>query len=229
MGVAWWVLDPLLNTCVYFLVFGVFLNRGVENFFPFLIIGLVAWRWFGTNVAQGGKSILRNVSFVRQVSFKKIVFPLSVIMTNTYQFCFSVGFLLVVLALYKLWPQEQYLALPVLLLVESLLILAIVLPLSAITPFFPDLGPITDHTLHIMFFLSAVMYPIEILPPQIQHLLYYNPMVVIIDGFRDVLMYHRWPNWTALGIVACCSLPGIYLGAYLIARFDRVYAKRIVV
>jgi len=228
IGVAWWVLDPLLNMLVYYLVFQVILKRGTDDFLSFLIIGLVVWRWFSANVSQGSKSIFRNVEFVRQVSIKKLVFPLSVAMTNFYQFIFSLMLLFAVLFTMGHWPHIHYLALPILLLVMVLLGLAVTLPLSAVTPFFPDLGLIIDHMLGIMFFLSAILYPVDTLPDWVQRIAYYNPMIVLIDAFRDVLLYKQWPDWKGLAIVSAVSLGGIYLGAFLIAKFDDIYAKRVV-
>ena len=76
--------------------------------------------------------------------------------------------------------------------------------------------------------MSCVMYKLEDLPDRFQSILKYNPMVHILNGYRDAFMYHRFPDWTVLGGLALVSIVGIVVGAGLIGRFDSIYAKRIV-
>ena len=84
LGVAWWILDPVINTTIYYLVFGVFMRHGGDNYIPALTTGIVTWLWFFAGVNGASRSIMAHVSFVRQVSFNKIVFPLSNVLMCTY-------------------------------------------------------------------------------------------------------------------------------------------------
>lgn len=227
LGLLWWILEPLINMAIYYLVFGIILQRGRGDFVPFLIVGLVVWRWYEMTVKQAARAILKNVSLVRQVGFRKIVFPLCVVVTNSFQFIFSLALMFVVLALCGYTIQIHLIAFPVLLLVEFLFILAIALPLCAVVPFLPDLGNFVEYVLRIQFYLSGVFFAAESLNWHFQRWLDWNPMVGVVKSFRDVLMYARWPDWDYLLVIALLSLIGIYVGAELIAAFDKVYAKRV--
>lgn len=228
LGVVWWILDPLINIAIYFLVFGVFFNRGIPDYVPFLTIGIVLWLWFFSGVNAATRSILSHVGFVRQVSFHKVVFPLSRILMSTYQFGFSLVVLVGVLAAFGFFPGPAWLLFPVVLLAEFVLILGAGLLLAAFAPFVPDLVTVVNYVLRLVFFLSAVMYSLEMLGPRSQAILVYNPMVHVITAGREVLMHGRSPDWAALGAVALFGGLCTVIGTALIARFNRVYAKRIV-
>lgn len=228
LGVLWWILAPIITTMIYYVVFRVLLRRGGEDFIPFLFIGLVMWRWFDSTVSEGARAILNNRSMLRQVALPKIVFPATVALVKTFKFAFSFMVLFFVLWLFDFEIQKYYLALPVLLIIEFLFIMAVMLPLSAIVPFFPDMGELIGHVLQLMFFLSCIFYSVKDVGTKYEELLYLNPMILLISSFRDVLMREKWPyHWDYLVILALLSALFIYVGAALISHFDKVYAKRI--
>ncbi len=229
LGIAWWVLDPIINTFIFYLIFGVVMQNKTPNFVPFLLTGMVTWRWFDAATRGAFRSIYTNAGFVRQVSFPKIVFPLVTIMTSSYQFLFSLAVLFATLVLYQI-PLTAHLALfPFILVVELMLIMAASLILGSVVPFIPDLATLFDYVFRILFYMSGIFYQVENLQSStLKGILRLNPMVVIIESARDVLMYQRAPNWIGLTLIAAFSLAGVLIGASLISRFDLVYAKRIV-
>ncbi len=227
LGVIWWVLEPLINMAIYYLVFGVFLGAGRENFVPYLLTGLVVWRFFDTTVNRAARSILANMNLVRQTAFHKIIFPLIAVCTCSFEFLFSLGLLFTVLFIYGFWPTVYLLLVPVLLLVLLLLTLAVSLPLAALVPFVPDLMKPVQYGLRLAFYMSGIMYYVSDLPPKAQALLQWNPALHIIEAFRAVLMYQEWPDFNMLLLVSGASLVLIAAGVYINSRFDPLYAKRV--
>lgn len=229
LGVLWWAMDPIINMFIYYLIFGVIMRRSTPNFMPFLLVGLVMWRWFDSSSRNSARSIYANVGFVRQVSFPKIVFPLTTIATSTYQFCFSLTVLLIALKIFGIPLTLYWLAFPVILLVELMLLAAISLILGSVVPFVPDLVNLIDYLFRILFFLSGVIYDVSSIHVEsLKTVLRLNPMVILTEAGRNVLMYQKMPDWTALGYIAAGSLVGMAVGASLIGRYNLVYAKRIV-
>ncbi|MBI5896301.1 MAG: ABC transporter, partial [Desulfobacterales bacterium] len=72
---AWWIIEPMFEMVVFYLVFNVLMSRGGPNFVQFLLIGLIAWKWFGTTVHRGGNSIIGARALILQTSLPKIIFP----------------------------------------------------------------------------------------------------------------------------------------------------------
>jgi len=227
IGIFWWILEPLLYMAIYYVVFGVFLNVRVENFVPYLLIGLVAFRWFAVGISRASRAILSNAALVHQVQFSNIIFPIINIVTATLQFFFSLAVLLIILWLLGMPVGVFYLGFPLVLLVELLLILGFGLILAALVPFVPDLAMLVEHLLRVVFYMSAVMYPVSMLPEKALLYLQFNPMLHVIAAMRDPLMYSAWPDWGRLGALAAVSIVAIGIGYKLITHYDTIYAKTI--
>ena len=227
LGVTWWLLDPIINTFIYYLVFGVFMRRGEGDFVPYLVTGIVCWFWFFQGVVDGFGAIYNNAGLVRQVATNRAIFPLSRLLTATYKFAFSLLVLFGALLLYGYHPTVWWpLVLPIM-LAEFLFVAAAVLVLASVVPFVPDLINLVPYVLRVGFFLSCVMYKLEWLSPKAQFYLKMNPMVHVLESYRNVLMYARPPHTEVLAGLAAMSVVGIVLGLCLITLFSGLYAKRI--
>lgn len=228
LGVVWWIIDPLLSMAIYYLVFGVFLQRGTEDFVVFLLIGVVMWNWFASTVTNGQTSILRNKNLLQQAPLNKVIFPFIQVLTSLPKF--AVGFIILFLFLrgYGMGVSIHYLALPALLFIQLCVIFAFVMPLSAVVPFFPDIGNLVTHLLRLGFYLSGIFFSPEIIPDSYQSIFFLNPLAVLITSYRDVLLYNQWPQMEVrLIVIMLVSLPFTAIGVALIHRFDSTYAKRI--
>ena len=234
LGFVWWLLDPIISTAVYYLVFGIFMGRGEseahggEPFVPYLVTGIVGWLWYNSAVNTSARSIWTNIGLIRRVSSPRIVFPISSVIEATLRFSFALIVLFVTLLFYGYLPNLHWLLVLVPMVAQLLLILGCGLLLAAVLPFFPDLANLIPYLLRIGFFMSGVMYYVEDRSETVQSYLRCNPMVHVLNGYRDVLMRRTIPDWHTLGLIAGLSLIGIYVGAYLIHRFEGLYAKRTV-
>jgi len=225
MGLLWWIVEPIIYMSVFYMIFVVVFNRGGEDRVPFLLTGLVVWKWFSSTINQCPLCISENIGLIRQVYIPKYVFPGMIMMTNTLKFLITFILLITFLFLIGNGPNIAWLSLPVLMAVQLLVILAIGGLVTAVVPFFPDLKLIIENGTLLLFFMSGVFFDISLAPLGIRKYLYLNPMASIIESYRMVLLDGAWPNWFPLVIVSLASLLGLILGLYLLRRFDRIYAK----
>lgn len=228
LGVVWSIAEPLLNMLVYYVVFSYFLGTSTPNFVVFLLVGIVAWNWFASNIVVGQLAILLNKGLLRQAPINKSIPPLAQFVSSLNEFAFD----LIVIELFLLWygihPSRHYFALPLLIGVETLLILGVVLPLSAVVPFFPDLGNLVGHIVRMTFYFTGIFYAPETIRPKYLDYFYMNPMAVIVTSYREILIYNKWPTMAGhLTTIACVSLLGIAFGLQLLRRYDGAYVKRI--
>lgn len=227
LGTSWWIIEPLLDLALYYAVFGLFFRRAGADYVPFLLIGLVPWRLFNQLTMNSGGSITNNIHLVRQFPLPKIIYPLIILVKNLYQFSFSLVVLFVMLLLLGIHPDVYWLLLPPVLLSFVLFAVGVSLPLAALVPFLPDIQKGLPHALRILFFFSGVLYTIEELPARFQRPMSFNPLIPLIASWRDVLMYHRQPDWVVLLQINVLSLVLILCGVLLLRRLDGLYAKRV--
>jgi lipopolysaccharide transport system permease protein len=225
LSFLWWIFEPLLSMVVYFVAFGLLLERGREDFIPFLLIGLTTWNWFGYTIRHGMPSIQQNRAIMNQVHLPKVVFPFIVIFTDSIKFFIVFVILLLFLWIYGFSVNMSYFALPIILLTHLTIIIAATLFLAAIVPFLPDLKFLIEALLTMLFFVSGVLFDGTSIPDQYQSYFYLNPMTHIIESYRDILMYGEWPQLkTLLGIFVCASVI-VYIGYSIIKYFDYVYPR----
>ena len=98
LSYAWWILEPLLQMGVYYIVFDILLRRGGEDFVPFLLCGIVPWLWFSRSVNNSSRSIVQGKGLISQTYLPKPFFPLVIIgqdlVKQQFVFLLLFGFLL---------------------------------------------------------------------------------------------------------------------------------------
>lgn len=225
----WWIIEPLLYMGVFYIVFGLLFQRGQGDFVPFLLCGLVTWKWFDSSLRNGAVAITANTGLMQQVYLPKIIFPSITILTNTIKFAFVLAMLLVFLQWYGATIGACYLALPLVLGAQLLLIAACTYAAAAIVPLLPDIKLLIDNGLTLLFFLSGIFFSGDTIPERYQFYFYLNPMAFLIDSYRTILLDNQWPDWQGLSWISLASLMGIYMGHRLLTRFDRIYPRTLLV
>jgi lipopolysaccharide transport system permease protein len=225
IGYIWWVIEPVIDMVVYYLVFGIFLKRSTDNFVPFLLIGLLAFRWFSVSIISGSNSIVLNKPLMNQVFLPKIIFPTVSVISNTFKYFITLSLLLIFLNIYGFSVFTPYIALPIIIFIQFVHILSITWLLGGLVPFYPDLRIAIDSFMRLIFFLSGIFFSVKSLNPKLQKILYLNPMTVIIESYRNILMYGQWPDWNILLYVFIVSLLLGLIGSFIIRKYDYHYPK----
>ncbi len=226
LNYLWWVIEPVLTMGVFYVVFGLFLNRSTKDFAAFLLTGLTSWNWFNRTVNNAAGSILAGGGLMLQVNIPKAFFPVEVFLRDGFKHLFAVALLLLFLVFYPTPVHTSWLALPVLLIVQGVFVLAAGVLCAALVPFLPDLKFIISTGLSLMFFGSGVFYDIQsIVLPEHRSILYLNPMAGLIKTYRDVLIYGLWPDWGYLLEVFAAGSILLWLSLVLVRRFDHLYPR----
>lgn len=215
----------MLEMLVYYLVFAVLLKRGTENFVPFLLIGIITWTWFRTTVQHCATSIVNSAGQVQQVYLPKTVYPLIVACTDTFKFIIAFSIIVLIVNIYGLTPSKAYIALPMVMIVQLLAILAFGLVCAAITPFFRDFELFLGYALHMVFFLSGIFYDPSTIPDFYRDLFFINPMARIINEYRTILIHGQQPELIPLSIIALLSIIVTFFSWRQIQKLDRVYPR----
>lgn len=225
VGFLWWILEPAFYMGAFYVAFGVGLRGGGVDKALFLLAGLVPWKWFASSVQNGSLAIQNNSGLIQQVYLPKYILPWIVVITNSVKFLIILALLLLLAMSLGHGADATWLALPVLMLVELMLIAALASLTAAVVPLLPDLRLIIDNGITVLMFLSGIFYEVGSLPPRLQAGLRLNPMVPVIEGFRQVVMDHQWPKWGVLGWVVLASLLVYSMAFWVLKRHDRDYPK----
>jgi lipopolysaccharide transport system permease protein len=224
-GYLWWIIQPLLMFFVYFIAFRYVLNVQQENYAVFLFSGIILWQWFSVTVQRCAGSLIASRALMLQVNLHKSVFPLSIIIVNSVKFMVTLLILVSVLFMAGIEPGLAWIALPAVLIVQLMLIAACGCFSAMLSPFVPDFQHILATLLHLAFFVSGILYDLSVLPEKYQRILGHNPMAVIIEESRNVLLLNLWPDFIALATQLIIAASILSVSMLLIHRFDKVYPK----
>lgn len=227
LGFFWWIAEPMLYMAAFFVVFGLVFNQRGEDYVAFLLCGLVIWKWFDSSVRNASTSITHNMWLIYQVYLPKVVFPIIAVVISTLRFtlvfCLLVMFLMATgTPITTAWLAD----LPVILLLLIALILGLAMTFAALVPFAPDLKFLLDNGMMLLFFLSGIFFRFDAIPETLRPFFDLNPIAVLIHAFRLILISGQHIEWKTMWPVVIASVGFIALGATLLNRWDRIYAKR---
>jgi lipopolysaccharide transport system permease protein len=222
LGLFWSFLHPLFMLLVYVFVFGVVFqlkwgvtpDSGEKEFSVILFSGLIMHRLLSECLVRAPGIIVSNAQFVKKVVFPLEVFPVVVVATSLFHFI--VGFLLLLafntVAHFVIYPTV--LLAPIVILPIVLLGLGLSWFLAATGVFIRDIGQLTGILATVLLFLCPIFYPLDRVPEEVRWLLYFNPLTLIVESFRDIVIFGRAPSWEGLVIYYLVAL-FVLVGGYL--------------
>jgi lipopolysaccharide transport system permease protein/teichoic acid transport system permease protein len=227
-GQLWWIIDPLLQMSVYFLLFAVMLNTQIPDYPLFLFVAILPWKWFSTTLNEATLSVTGRQSLIRQVQFPKIVLPTSGVLAGTVSF----GFGLIALAIVYLFYLDRLslwvLCLPLIAAVQFVFTLAMGILFSSLNAFFRDIQNVMSHALRLWFYLSGALIPLDRIEnshPSLFTILSLNPFAVLINAYRAVTYGETAPNWIGLALVLLFSLGLLVVAIYVFKRAEPAFAR----
>lgn len=200
-GFLWTFFNPLLMLIVYSVVFSFITRSNIKNYAMFLFVALLPWNYLSASLLQGAGSLVYNANLIKKVYFPREVLPLSIVLANLVNYLLSLLILIPALLIFRVRLTSALLAFPLVLLVETFLITALVLIVSVVNVYFRDLEHITGVFVTMWFFLTPVLYSPDIIPPSMRTLFNLNPMTPIINAYRDVFFNGVWPDVEMLAIL----------------------------
>jgi ABC-2 type transport system permease protein len=191
LGYFWQLVRPLLLFGVLYVVFTHFVrfNAGVPYFPAVLLTGIVMFTFFGDATSGALTSVIDRESLVRKIEFPRLVVPLSVVLTASFNLGLNLLAVMVFVLAVGVTPQLTWLLMPLLLLALIALATGAAMLLSALYPRFRDIRPIWEVFLQLLFYASPILYALEIVPdPKIREALMLSPLGAILQQTRHWLI-----------------------------------------
>ena len=236
LGFLWTFVNPLLQLLIYTLVFNKILGVqpvGDVNFSIVLFVALVPWNCVSATIQQSTNVILANANLIKKVYFPRLILPLSLTLTNVVNMLLTFVIVFIVVFAGGFTPSLAYLALPIMIFEVFLLCYSVSVFLSGITVYFRDLEHIIAVFVQLWFYLTPIVYPAKemVLDKPMQQwmktLYCLNPAYGIVEGFRDIFIYGRFPD-SGL-VLSTCGISLVILVAALAVfnRCQRRFAEEI--
>lgn len=214
MGVAWSFFTPMLMLFIYTFVFsvvfkskwGVSAQESKADFAIILFVGMIVQGIFAEIINRAPGLIISNVNYVKKVVFPLEILPWVALGSALFYSLISVSVLLLAQLIINhslVWTIVLY---PLILLPLIFAVMGLSWLFAALGVYLRDIGQITGILTTVVMFLSPVFYPVSALPVKYQGLLWLNPLTLIIEESRKVLIFGTLPDWNSLGIAFLAGL-----------------------
>lgn len=201
LGVLWIIIQPLVTSLILAVAFSQLLDRQMRNDIPFIaffLSGLTFWNLFNTYILSGSNLLVSSMGLQVRVYFPREILVLVHLGQISIEFLFTFISMIVINALFGIFPNIYWVYLPILLLIQCILMMGIVLFLSVISVYIRDIPKLTGVALQVMFYLTPLIYPISIWPDALEKYFQLNPIAMLVTAYRDVLLYRQPPDMVSL-------------------------------
>ena len=194
LGPAWAIIQPLLTTMIFTVVFGSLAGLAADDIpsFLFYMSGTITWNYFSICLIQTADTFVGNAGILGKVYFPRLVMPVSAVLTNlisfSIQFFMFIGFLFYYYCKGEVYPTSYILLFPLLVMQMAMLGLGSGIIISALTTKYRDLRMLVSFGVQLWMYGTPVAYDMRIIPKQFLGLYMLNPMTPVINTFRKAFL-----------------------------------------
>jgi len=194
LGPLWYIIQPLVTTVVFTLIFGNFLKISTDGLPPqlFYFCALIPWNYFAISVSSISTSFTTNAGIFTKVYFPRLIIPFSILISNLLMMIIQLAtFLGIYLYFIYFTPQGEHinpnlaiLLLPFIVIYTAIVSLAVGLWIAALTVKYRDFQYAMTFLVHLWMYATPVIYPVSAVPEKWRILLGLNPLTGIVETFR---------------------------------------------
>ena len=232
LGPLWYIIQPLLTTLVFTIIFGKVARIPTDDIPPFIfyLSGTVAWGYFSNCLKETSDTFITNSKIFGKVYFPRLTVPLSVVIINLVkfgiQFLLFLGFLVYFIAgdaPVKPKPNLVILLVPLLLLQMAILSLGAGILISSMTTKYRDVKFLVGFGIQLWMYATPVVYPVSVVPESFRFFYMLNPVASIVQTFRHAFLGKGMVNGTDILISWAVTVLLLFAGIIVFNRVDKTF------
>ncbi|RME50085.1 MAG: ABC transporter permease [Caldilineae bacterium] len=230
LGPLWYLLQPLLTTITFTVIFGRVARLPTDGLpdFLFYLSGTVVWSYFAACLTKTSDTFVANAGLFGKVYFPRLSVPVSILISNLIAFTIQFGLFLAFL--FSFWvrgadvhPNAGVLLLPVLLLMMAGLGLGFGIIVSSMTTRYRDLRYLVAFGVQLLMYATPVIYPASSVPERFRPLIQANPMTPIVEAFRAAFLGAGSVSVGSLLYSAGFMVAVLFVGLVLFNRVEQTF------
>jgi len=212
LGVVWVVLQPLVTTFAYVLVFGKLAQMPTDGlpYVLFYFAANVPWTAFARELNGSTLSVETNANLISKVYFPRVVVPGAVVCASLVDFLIGWAVLNAIALWMNSWHWQLVAITPLLLFIQWCTALGVGLGLAALNARYRDVKHVIGFLTQLWMLATPVIYPFSSLPWWAQAVAFLNPMAAVVTSYRAALQGTEF-DWHLIGMSAVMGW--LYLSA----------------
>jgi len=226
LGIAWTMLNPLGTTLILSFVFSQVFGAN-SGYAVYVLSGLMCWTFFASGTGDCMANLIWGGGLLKRIYIPRTVFAVSSITTGLINMAMAIFPLLFVMFIVGLPPRPAMLILPIPAFFLACFALGVGLFMSTIAIFFTDVTEMYGILLSAWFYLSPIIWNIDMLPPQYAWIVKLNPMYHLINLFRAPVYYGTIPPASDFLICGSIALVTLLVGWFVFSLKSDEFAYRV--
>ncbi|PPV34368.1 ABC transporter permease [Ectopseudomonas oleovorans] len=212
LGATWTIIQPLAMITIYTVIFSKLMHArlpGSNSTFAYsiyLCAGVITWGFFAEITSRSQAIFIENANLLKKINFPRLCLPLTLILSASLNFAIIFSLFVIFLLITNQFPGWVFLAVLPVLAVQALFATGLGMTLGVLNVFFRDIGQLFSVILQFWFWLTPIIYPVDILPGSLQQLMQFNPMAAVIGAYQRILVSGLWPDWSTLWLPLALGL-----------------------
>lgn len=230
LGPLWHLIQPLLTTIVFTVIFGNLAKLPTDGQPPFLfyLCGVTIWNYFSQCLGKTSNTFVGNAAIFGKVYFPRMTVPVANVISGLLSFGIQFALFLAVYIYFfargsDLHPNLWLLGIPVFVLIMAILSLGVGIIISSLTTKYRDLTFLVSFGVQLFMYATPVIYPLSSIPPKYQWLMNLNPVAPLVEGFRYAFMGTGTFSAGTLLYSAIFSLVIFIVGLALFHRVEKTF------
>lgn len=230
LGPLWFIIQPLLTTLMFVVVFGNIAGIPTDGIpqVLFYMTGIVGWNYFSTCLNDTSQTFIKNASIFGKVYFPRLAMPISIVISNLVSFVIQFVFLLLFLAYFILkgtdvMPGIEVLLIPFLVLLIAGLGLGFGIIISSLTTKYRDLVHLITFGVTLWMYATPIIYPMSGIPEKYRAWVMANPMTPIVETFKTALLGVGEVNYLSLLYSFAFTVVLLAVGILIFNKVERTF------
>lgn len=230
LGPLWHIIQPLLTTLTFTLIFGRVAGLPTDGAPPFLfyMAGNVVWTYFATCLSNTSTTFVKNAPLLGKVYFHRLVIPVSIVLSALIALAIQFVLFLAFIGAYllmgaKIPVNSSALLTPLWVLMLAGYGLGGGVIVSALTTRYRDLSFVVGFGVQLLMYASPVIYPTSAVPEKYQWIIRLNPLAPLLESFRHGFLGGAAVDPVYLVYSAVALVVLLVLGLVLFSRVERTF------
>jgi lipopolysaccharide transport system permease protein len=221
LGILWSLLNPILLAIVLFIAFKIFMRIKMENYTFFFLSALFPWNWFSASITMSTGTLISNVSLIKKIRFPRHFLILATILAQLFNLIFALPIIIGLSYFYgNGFGMNWFLIVPILIAIQFTVTTGICMAISMVNAYFRDMEYIIGIVVSMLFWMTPIVYPLNMVPEAYRIYLVLNPLTYLITAWRDLFMSNQI-DWGSIGISFGSSLIFFFLGLLVFERLGK--------
>lgn len=224
IGMLWFVLHPLAMALIYVLILSEVLGAKLGNidktggYAVYLLAGVAVWTLFSEILNRCIGIFIEYSSALKKINFPRICLPFIVIGGAVITHLILLIAIMAIIAFFGFYPTYNWIFLIPVLLIAVILAAGLGILLGVMNVFARDVAQVMQVIMNMWFWLTPIVYTLDIVPESIRAYIYINPATSIVSGYQQVIVYEQMPDWQSLAYPASLAVILFALSLFVFRR-----------